>query len=170
MRPWYAANARTLLEARQKGMVPTGPVVVSLIGGTFGDCAATALYVHADMPAERLDWRMLVNLEAWIWADASIPLERILLLADRIAKVRPRRLVLRFDRPFSHTWDDCEKERTASFDTHDVDIGSGYHTHAIADVPALHSFYWLPIAMNATPIERQLRAALTRVHQPGTLL
>jgi hypothetical protein len=165
-RPWYAAGARNLLESRRQGMAPAGPVVVSLIGGQFAECAAMTLHVNADMPAERLDWRMLVNLEVWIWADASIPLERVLQLADRIAQVRPRRLVLRFDRAFRFTRADGEIE---SIDTHDLDIGAGYHT-VIAGIPETHAFFWNPIAVNGTPLEQQLRRSLAATHQPGTVL
>ena len=32
-RPWYATNARNLLELRQRNLKPAEPVVVSLIGG-----------------------------------------------------------------------------------------------------------------------------------------
>jgi hypothetical protein len=166
-RPWYAAGARKLLENRQHGMAPSGPVVVSLIGGSFGDVAAVTLHVHADMPAERLDWRMLVNLEVWLWADASIPLERVVLLADRIARARPKRLCLRFDHRFAFANGDGGTE---TIDTHDLDIGDGFHHDAIEEVPAIHAFLWSPVPVNGTPIERQLRNALRGTHQLGTWL
>lgn len=154
-RPWYATNARDLLEARRQGMVPAGPVVVSLIGGSFDRVAAATLYVRDDMPLDRLDWRMLVNLEVWLWADSSTPLDRLLQLLDALAHARPRRLCLRFDH---------EQQ------THDVDLGAGYHTPAVRDLPAVHEFHWEPFALNWTPIEQRLqRAALSRL-PAGTVL
>ena len=62
-------------------------MVVSLVGQQFTE---TALYVRPDMPVDRLDWRMLVNLEVWVWASAQAPLERITETAWRIAAARPR--------------------------------------------------------------------------------
>lgn len=167
MRPWYASGARALLEARQKGLKPAGIVVVSLIGGEFYDCADTALFVHDDMPAERLDWRMLVNLEVWVWANGSVPLDRVLQVLDGIARARPRRLCLRFE----HAWGFTGKSgRQIEVKLHDLDIGDGYHVHAIGDVPELHEFIWQPMTHQGTPIERRLRAAAERRHARGTIL
>lgn len=154
-RPWYATNARDLLEARRNGMAPAGPVVVSLIGGAFGKLAAATLYVNEDVPVERLDWRMLVNLEVWLWADAGTPLERLLQLLDGIARARPRRLCLRFDQ---------------GAETHDIDLGSGYHMPTVGDLPAVHEFHWAPLALNYTPIERRLCQAARVKHARGTVL
>jgi hypothetical protein len=164
MKPWYAANARALLENRQKGLTPDAPVVVSLIDGNFG---LLTLRVFDDMPAERLEWRMLVNLDVWIWADASVPLGRILLLTERIARVRPKRLCLRFDRPFRFEMPDGSINAT---DTHDVDVGDGWHLPAIEEVPEQHGFYWCPVNISHTPLGDQLRNALTRTHRLGTFL
>lgn len=166
-RPWYAAGARSLLDNRKQGTVPDGPVVVSLIGGEFRDVAALTLHVHADMPADRLDWRMLVNLEVWVWADATVPLERVLLVLDRIAQARPKRLCLRFNHRFTFSGADGGTE---TIDLHDLDIGDGFHHEAIEEVPAIHAFLWSPVPMNGTPVERQLRNALRGTHQPGTWL
>lgn len=167
MKPWYATNARDLLEARRQGMVPAGPVVVSLIGGGFDKVAAATLYVHDDTTIERLDWRMLVNLEVWLWASDSIPLERVLQLLDGIARVRPRRLCLRFDHAWSWVSDDGHE-----FDakTHDVDVGTGYHTEAVRELPARHEFRWEPTALNWSPIERRLQRAALAKHAWGTVL
>ena len=167
MKPWYATNARDLLEARRQGMVPNGPVVVSLIGGGFDKVAAATLYVHDDTPIERLDWRMLVNLEVWLWASGSVPLDRVLHLLDAIARVRPRRLCLRFDHAWSWVSDDGIEFKA---DTHDVDVGTGYHVPAIRDLPAVHEFHWEPIALNWTPIERRLQRAALGKHALGTVL
>lgn len=170
MKPWYATNARQLLENRQRGLLPDGPVVVSLVGPKPSDLAAVTLQVHSDMPAERLEWRMLVNLEVWIWADASVPLERVLLIADRIAGIRPRRLVLRFSRPFSFTWNDGREDRDETINTHDVEIGAGYHHRALADIPEQHDFLWCPVNASGTPIGAQLTRALAATHRLGTML
>lgn len=170
MKPWYASNARELLEMRKRGRIPDGPVAVSLIGGQYADCAAMTLHVQDDTPIDRLDWKMLVNLEVWIWADPSVPLSKLTVLADRIAQVRPRRLVLRFDHPFKFTWNDGKKDIEESIDTHDVDIGSGYHNQGIGELPATHAFLWCPIPCNGTPLEHQLRRALRATHTPGTWL
>lgn len=166
MKPWYANGARQLLDMRRNGQKPAGPVVVSLIGGTFHGVASMVLHLD-DEPADRLDWRMLVNLEVWLWADGTVPLERVLVLLDGIARARPKRLCLRFDRPWSHvTPSGVEFEQS----THDVDIGAGYHHAAQPGLDELHSFVWEPIALNHNPVERRLaRAALAR-HRAGTVL
>jgi|GEM_PF-3136856 hypothetical protein len=164
--PWYAANARDLLQARQRGQKPAGPVVVSLIGGEFGSVASVALYVRQDAPLDRFDWRMLVNLEVWVWADSSVGLGILVELLDRIASIRPKRLCLRFD----HAWSQDVDGVTFEQSTHDVDIGTGYHHPAIEDVPETHAFVWEPMALNHTPIERRLAAATARKHRAGTVL
>lgn len=167
MKHWYATNARDLLDARRHGQKPAGPVVVSHIGGSFGSLCAATLYVHEDMPAPRMDWRMLVNLEVWFWADDTVPLERVLQLLDGIAHARPSRLTLRFD----HQWSWVSPEGQ-EFDhpTHDVDIGSGHHIAAIRDLPEVHEFCWDPLPLNHTPIERRLADAAAAAHPKGTIL
>jgi hypothetical protein len=165
LRPWYAVNARDLLEARRQGMRPHGPVVVSTIGGEFG--ARSVLYVHDDMPAERLDWRMLGKLEVWLWSDPSVKAERTLQLLDGIAHALPRRLVWRFDEHWSAVGLlGTEFEQ----DTHDVDIGTGYSCRGIGDLAAVHEFHWYPWPLNYTPIERQLCAAALTKHPRGAVL
>lgn len=146
MKPWYAGNARQLLEARKHGQTPDGPVVVSMIGTVPG---GMNLYVNEDDPLERLDWRMLVNLEVWVWADASTPLSRLMAICSHIAKARPQRLVLRFN---------------GSGETHDVEIGSGQHHRALSDIPAQHDFVWAPMASTFTNVADQLRTALVAQH------
>lgn len=167
MSPWYAVNARDLLETRRQGGLPPGPVVVSAIGGSFGNVAAATLYVHADMPVDRLDWRMLVNLEALVWGDKSVPLARLLQLLDGIARVRPRRLCLRFDQHWSWV---SPGGREYEAETHDVDIGAGYHVLALRDLPEVHEFYWDPFPLNFTPVEARLCQAARSLHQQGTIL
>lgn len=121
--PLYAANARRLLESRKQGLSPVGPVIVSLVGG---DWDVTTLYVHADMPVARLDWRMLVNLDVWLWASPAIALDRITDLALQIARVRPKTLFVRME---------------TGAQIHDVQVGDGFHLAAIApEFPALHQF------------------------------
>lgn len=167
MSPWYAVNARDLLETRRQGSMPRGPVVVSTIGGDFGGLAAATLYVHGDMPVERMDWRMLVNLEAWLWADRSVKLARVLQLLDGIARARPRRLCLRFDEPWSWV-SPAGHEYEAQ--THDVDIGTGFHVLAIRELPDVHEFLWDPFPLNFTPIEHRLCEAAIGMHRRGTSL
>lgn len=144
MKPWYAINARQLLDDRKAGLVPAGPVSVVLTGNTEPH---PALYVKDDMPAERMDWRMLVNLEVWIWSDPSVPLGRLLRIARDIAAVRPKRLTIRFE---------------VGADVHDVDVGHGLHQPAIADAAPIHDFTWAPMDLSLTPVGARLRAALVR--------
>lgn len=155
MRPWYATNARDLLETRQQGLMPDGRVVVSLVGGHYDDVAAATLYARQDMPVDRMDWRMLVNLEVWLWASPSAALQWLLATASRIAHARPRSLVLRFEQ---------------ADDLHDVDIGTGLHIPAIRELPAVHAFSWFPVNSSATRFAEQLRWALCDTHKPGTIL
>lgn len=164
---WYAVNARDLLETRHQRMKPRGPVIVSTIGGDFGRLAGATLYVHDDMPAERLDWRMLADLEAWLWADDGVAVSRVLTLLDGIARARPRRLCLRFDKPWSWV---SPGGREYEQNTHDVDIGTGFHTLAIRELPDVHEFHWDPFPLNWTPIEHRLAAAATTKHPRGTVL
>lgn len=155
MRPWYATNARDLLATREQGLAPDGRVVVSLVGGQFNDVAATTLYAHADSPVDRMDWRMLVNLEVWIWAGPSAALEWLLETTSRIAHARPRKLALRFE---------------SKGELHDVDVGTGLHTPAVRDLSSLHTFLWLPTDLSDTPISAKLRGALLAKHERWTQL
>lgn len=143
MKPWYAINARQLLESRIAGELPERPVNVVLTAQTE---PAPALYVRDDMPADRLDWRMLVNLEVWLWASPRVALDRVLRVARGIAAVRPKRLVLRFD-----TGDQV----------HDLHVGHGHHQRALDGiVPELHDFTWAPLDLTLTAVGAQLRRAL----------
>lgn len=151
-RPWYAANARDLLQARQQGMKPDGYVTVSLIGGEFD---GPTLYVHDDMPVDRLDWRMLAGLLVVIEAGSGVDLERLLRVVRDIAAVMPEDLRLHFQTPDG--------------DVHEVEVGCGWHTPAIADIPAFHAFMWNPFAMRGTRVERGLKDALRRQTPAGFL-
>lgn len=144
--PWYAINARSLLETRRQGHMPPEPVMVSMISGDFADVAGTVLYARADMPVDRMDWRMLVNLEAWVWAGAQVPLDRITATLWHIASARPRELVLRFQ---------------AGERIHDINCGSGHHAQAVADLPPEHGFWWLPMNVGGTEIGARIVRALT---------
>lgn len=150
--PWYATNARSLLAARREGLTPTGPVVVSLVGQEFGE---PALYLRPDVAPERFDWRMLVNLEVWVWASASAPLGWVVDTVWRIAKARPAELALRFEHGGK---------------THDIDCGSGCHHPAVADIPAVHEFLWLPINTGGTALGYRILRALTNQHPKGQKL
>lgn len=146
-KPWYATNARNLLEQRKNNQKPDGPVVVSLVGGDFFDIAATTLYARQDMPTDRLDWRMLVDLDVWLWAGPSAPMDWIVDTAWRIAQGRPRELLVRFE--------------TAQ-QIHDINVGSGTHRPAVAGLPPEHNFLWLPINVGGTSIGYRIRAALAK--------
>lgn len=151
-RPWYASSARQLLEDRQQGKTPDGPVIVSLIGGTF---PRLTLHIRPDVAPDRFDWRMLVDLPVWIWADASVGLDWILATTSRIAAARPSTLHLRFD---------------AADQTHDVEVGASLHMPAVLDLPAIHQFTWSPINVAATSLGGRLRKALIAQHRPGVIL
>lgn len=148
MQPWYAKNARALLEARQNGMKPEGWVTVAMAGGQF---AAPTLYVHDDMPADRLDWRMLAGLQVLIETGPTVPVDRIERVARDIAKAKPADLRLRFT--------------TQAGACHELDLGSGIHVPALMGLPAIHTFQWRPITLSGSPVEYRLKAALRR-HQP----
>lgn len=144
-RPWYAANARQLLAAREAGMRPAGVVQVTL---TVAENPPGALLVRPDMPADRLDWRMLVGLPVWLWSDASVPLARLTAIARSIAARRPSALLLRF---------------LTGETVHDIEVGYGNHHPAVADIPPEHAFVWLPLNLAGTGIGARLVRALQRV-------
>jgi hypothetical protein len=146
-KPWYAYNARKLLDARQAGMTPDDTVVVSMVDGERGD-----LTITADMPADRMDWRMLVNLDVVILADKATPLDRLLDTASLIAQARPRFLGIHFN------------------GAHDVEVGTGSHFAAVQDIPAEHTFSWVPINCGGTLAGSQLRHALIQKHPRWTVL
>ncbi|MBX3610371.1 MAG: hypothetical protein KF871_10805 [Hydrogenophaga sp.] len=150
MRPWYAANARALLESRQQGMRPDGYVTVSMVGGQFD---GPTLYVHDDMPLERMDWRMLAGLLVVVEAGAAVSLERLLRVVRDIAEVMPEDLRLHFQTPDG--------------EAHQVEVGCGWHTPAIEDIPAFHAFMWHPFTLRGSPVEHGLRDALRRSRPAG---
>jgi len=144
-RDWYAVNARDLLEHRKHGELPTNPV--SVVVGR-GEAPYPALYLHDDMPLERMDWRMLVNLDVWLWAGFSVPLERIKRIAKDIAQVQPSVLILRF-------------ADTTGF-THDVELAfsthqPGYPEHGIKPV---HDTTWRPLNLTGSTFGTRLCAGL----------
>lgn len=140
--PWYAVGARQLLEARQAGHVPDGPVAVAL---DHHNGRPNALFVRDDMPLERMDWRMLVNVQVWLLASPSVALDRVLRAARDIARVRPARLTLRFE---------------AGGQLHDVDVGSAHHVAPFENFPAVHEFTWHPLDLTLTSVGARLRQAL----------
>lgn len=143
MKPWYAANARNLLQDRQNGHTPAGPVVVSLTGDSFD---VPTLYVHVDMPIRNMDWRMLVDLQVWLWANPTVALDRITELALQIAKARPKTLFVRF-----------EAERQI----HDVQVGDGFHLpKVLPELPAVHEFRVCLSNNSGTPFGASMRRAL----------
>lgn len=149
-RPWYPVNGRALLETRRQGMSPARPVVVSLIGGQYH---ASALYVHDDMPVERMAWQMLVNLHVHVLASPAVPFDRIERVLWDIAHVRPKELVLQF---------------VVGDAVHEIDCGTGMHLPPVAHFPAMRHFHWLPITTTPGPA-LQLKRALVSNH-PETYL
>jgi hypothetical protein len=159
-RPWYATNARDLLETRRQGFRPERPVHVSLMGPVFDELT---LYVHDDMPLDRLDWRMLVNVEVVVLAQSSVAFDRIVTVLKGIAKAQPSEMQL------------CWLHRD---EWHLIDCGTGTHSprmtfDALPDVDpveALHDFFWRPINLGATATGYRLKAALHKSIPPGTHL
>lgn len=152
MRPWYAINARNLLETRRQGMQPEGQVNVAMSGGEF---SGTALYVRPEMPTDRMDWRMLVNLKVCIWASAEVSLSRLVDTVSRVASVRPDTLVLHFD--------DGQK-------VHQIDVGRAIHWPAILEFNPVHEFYWCPINLGFSSIGGSLVKALQTKHKDWSVL
>lgn len=154
MKPWYATNARGLLALRLKGKNPVGPVVVSLIGQEFNELV---LYVEPDMPPAKMDWRMLADLNVWVWASAQASLDWIIDTTWHIAQARPKSLVLRFEHG-DHV--------------HDVDCGAGLHRDGVADlkIPAEHQFWWTPANHSYTGIGHKITRALIARHPYGAML
>jgi len=168
MNAWYAINARQLLDQRKAGVTPEHVVVVSLIDRPYNPFE---LFVKADMPGERMDWRMLVNLEVWVLADARAALSWVLDTTSRIAHARPKGLTLRFVSPWTHRFNTVDDQ----FDfkdckTHDVVIGDSMHVAAAPGHPAYHLFTWFPFAAHPTPLANRLVRALRTKHQPFTTL
>lgn len=153
MRPYYAHNARHLLEQRKGGTTPATPVVVSFFEGFYPN--NETLFASEDMPSERMDWTMLVNLSVWVIVDKSIALEKILETVFRIALVKPKELILRFE----------QGDRV-----HDVEVGYGHHLPAIADIAAVHEFQWAPINVGGTTIGKRLVKALKLKKKSGEKL
>lgn len=152
-RPFYAQNARQLLDNRRVGAIPQDPVVVALSADYFPD--HVTLLVTADFPPERMDWRMLVNLSVWVFAKASVPLQRVIDTVYRIALARPKELILRFEHGGT---------------VHDVEVGYGHHLHAVADCYPVHQFQWCPINVGGTGLGRRLKKALLSKKPDGEKL
>lgn len=151
--PWYASNARDLLDMRRMGLKPERPVNVSLMGQVPDE--GLTLYVRETMPADRLEWRMLVNLPVIVWADTGTPFDRLTTTLWRIAQARPHGLQLCF--LYRDAW-------------HLIDCGSGYHLPPVEDVQGLHAFRWEPLNVGGTAHGHRLRAAINKTHKPGVTL
>lgn len=143
MKPWYAINARNLLDVRRQGVKPQGPVVVSLVGGDF---AETVLYVKPDMPVDAMDWRMLVNLDVWVWGGVGAAIERIVATAWRVAQSRPAQLHVRFEHKQA---------------MHEVECGTGWHQGGANGWPSDHGFLWWPLNVGGSVVGRRLCTALS---------
>jgi len=152
-RPWFAINARNLLDSRMHGMVPESQVNVSFIGQPQTD--DITLIVRDDMPVDRLDWRMLVNLNVMVLADKTTPFSRAQRALQDIAKCRPA--WLQFALLFGDEY-------------HVVDCGSGFHIAAVGAIQGRHEFVWFPLAPKQTPIARRATQALRNLIRPGVCL
>jgi hypothetical protein len=106
------------------------------------------------MPTDRLDWRMLVDLDVWLWASAEAPMDWVVDTAWRIAQARPRELIVRFE--------------TAQH-IHDINLGSGTHRPAVAGLAPEHRFWWLPINVGGTSIGYRILSALTKKSKEALL-
>lgn len=149
-KPWYAHGARKLLAARQAGLMPDRTVYVSMTDRQ----TPNALSVKRDMPADRLDWRMLVNLDVQLLADRTVDLGWLLDTTSRIAHVRPAFLGIVFE----------------DEGVHDVEVGTGTHIPEVLELPAQHSFTWVPINCSGTLTGSRLRQALIAKHSRWTVL
>lgn len=154
-RLWYATNARDLLEHRRRNLKPVEPVIVSLVGGDFRDVAETVLYARRDMPVDRMDWRMLVDLDVWLWAGTGAAMDWITETAWRIAQARPRELLIRFE---------------AGNAIHDINVGSGTHRAPVAGLQPEHQFWWLPINVGGTVLGYRVLKALLATKPKKTML
>lgn len=147
MKPWYAGNARQLLQERQRGNVPYGPVVVEMTGGAWD---VTTLHLDDTLPVDKADWRMLVNLDVWIFANPKTALERLTETALRIAMVRPKSLIVRFE---------------AGSAIHDVHVGDGFHQVPPAPLDPMHFFSVAIINCSGTKTGALMRNALKNKFQ-----
>lgn len=146
MSHWYATNARGLLQTRQQGLKPERPVHVSLMGPVFDELT---LYVRDDAPVDRMDWRMLVNVEVVVLAESGVPFDRIVAVLKGIARAQPAELQL--------CW-------LHGGEWHLIDCGSGTHLRD------LHTFLWQPINLGGTAMGYGLKAALHKAQPPGAPL
>jgi hypothetical protein len=151
MKPWFAQGARRLLEARESGLMPEGAVIVSMLDRDIPG----ALVVKKDMPVDRMNWRMLVNLDVYVAANRSADLSWLLETTSRIAQCRPANLHVRFE---------------DGDELHDVEVGEGLHLPSVGGLPAVHSFDWVPINCSGTQMGARLRKALIQKHPRWTAL
>lgn len=151
-RDWLPMNGRRLLDQRKRGVMPSAPVSVVMDVMHDEDFAWPVLMLGSEEPTERMDWRMLVNLEVWVWANATQPMARVAAVIGDIAKVNPKALTLRF--------------LDAADAVHDVDCGSGTHRAGLPShgIRAEHNFIFCPVNSTGSRLGRQLCTALERVN------
>jgi hypothetical protein len=155
VKPWYATNARDLLETRQQGKRPAGAVVVSLVGGGFVDvarqprctcsrtCRWTAGLADAGQPRGVAVGRPCGAALDWMLATAS-----------RIAQARPSRS------------DAALRGRRG--EVHDVEVGTAIHLPRFAAFRQ-HGFTG-PDQLRGTQWGAKLRHALIATHPRWTEL
>lgn len=141
----------TLTDMRRAGVRPGAPVHVA-----FSDPAVVGLTIFMRDAARRpIDWRVLVDLDVVVWADAETPFGDVCASLTAIAKARPRELQLCF--LHADEW-------------HLIDCGTGRHWPAVADVPVYHEFHWLPLNLGGTTMGYRIKFALDKTLRPGSFL
>ncbi|AMM23011.1 hypothetical protein [Variovorax sp. PAMC 28711] len=151
-RDWFPTNGRALLEQRRKGLMPASAVNVNLDVAARDELCFVGhvLTVAPHMPIERMNWRMLANLAVWIWADDSVPIERLVQVAYDIVAVKPAALFVRFVDPKGFV--------------HDVDCGSGIHEPGYPEhgIEPDHDFIFCTLNLAGTRLGFEVSRALRR--------
>jgi hypothetical protein len=127
---------------------------VSLIGGEFRE-AANTLYLREDMPLERMDWRMLVDVEVHLWANRATPLAQ--------GAAGPRRHRARGPRPVPAL-------RQPGGTVHDIDIGDGLPHAPRPRHPRGAPLHLVPNEQRRQQVGAKLRRALLAQHPGFTTL
>lgn len=151
-RDWYPLNGRNLMLQRKRGVVPSGYINVVLdVSDQDVGYLGPVLTLRSDEPTERMDWRMLVNLDVWVWADETQPLDRLIAVLRDIVAMKPKTLAVRFLDPTG--------------EVHDVDCGSATHMAGAPahGIPDEHTFLFHPMNLAGSRLGRELCRALSRI-------
>ena len=142
----YAINAMNLLGMQRHGMQPEGPVMVEM-----GRDARTKAPRSTSSPTltERMDWRMLVNLQVAVEPRSSDSLDRLLRAVRDIAASRQLTCC-------------CALLNTGS-----IEVGSGYAPPGRAE-PFLPTFvYLVPISLTGSAVGAGLRRCVSQAGSTG---